>query len=117
MMTLHKPDDNDDTIWTRGGIVIGRLSLFIKSVTGLKALLPEYNTAVVMKPPVEHCVVAPTLDAPLREYFTNCFLDNIMPTPNNWSLKKEISVGDLVATSVAIAGVFSAYFMLKEDEA
>lgn len=38
-----------------------------EDVFGMKAVLPKYNTAVIMKPPVEHCVVAPTLDAPLRE--------------------------------------------------
>jgi hypothetical protein len=33
----------------------------------------------------------------------------------NWTFKKEVSVGDLVAIVLAIGGVFTAYFTLKAD--
>lgn len=36
-------------------------------------------------------------------------------TKEQWSLKKEVSIGDLVAIAVAIGGVLSAYFTLKNE--
>lgn len=32
-----------------------------------KAVVPEYNKAVIVKSPVMHCTVMPSIDAPLRE--------------------------------------------------
>jgi hypothetical protein len=34
---------------------------------------------------------------------------------HDWSFKKEVSIGDLVAIAIAVGGVFTAYFTLKAD--
>jgi cell division protein FtsL len=34
---------------------------------------------------------------------------------DNWTFKKEVSIGDLVAVIIALSTVFTAYFTLKGD--
>lgn len=38
-----------------------------------------------------------------------------LPSNTNWTFKKEVSIGDLVAITVAIGGVLSAYFTLRNE--
>jgi hypothetical protein len=33
----------------------------------IKAIYPKYNTAILFKPPLMHCTVMPTINAPLRK--------------------------------------------------
>ena len=38
-----------------------------KDGSDIKAVYPEYNTAILFKPPLMHCTVMPTINAPLRK--------------------------------------------------
>lgn len=42
----------------------------------IKAIYPQYNSAVMFKPPLMHCTVMPTMNAPLRRSLQLFFFSN-----------------------------------------